>query len=162
MLLPTHSSMRVCCGVADVQYLLLHSNMSVWLGAVLSADRPNQPLCAVLLFILGSHLLLPCPRAGLRNAELEHVGLAVQSTQTLVQSLFKRQELQPWILPLGTWTSSSDCQDVSLMLSLNFFFLTLSHYSLSLTDSCLCITNVSILPVYEEYRQPCVRLRLGV
>lgn len=49
--------------------------------------------------------------------------LGSAATETLVQSLFKRQELQLPILPLGTRTSSCDCQDASLMQSLNFFFL---------------------------------------
>lgn len=150
--------MHAFCGVADAQYLLLHSTVSAWWGAALTADSPNKPLCAVL-FRLMSHLLLLCPPAGLRRAELCRaccVGSA--ATRTLVQSLFKRQELQPPILPLGTWVSSSDSQDVSLMPSLNFlvFSLNLSHYISSLTDPSFCLTNSDLLPVYEECKQLCI------
>lgn len=53
LLSPVCSDMHMCCAVADVQYLLLHSNMFAWLGAVVGAERPNKPLCAVLFFILG-------------------------------------------------------------------------------------------------------------
>lgn len=124
-LLSSHQHAAICCGVADAQYLLLHSTVSAWWSAVLTADSPNKPLCAVL-FRLMSHLLLLCPPAGLRRAELCWaccVGSA--ATRSLVQSLFERRELQPSILPVGTWVSSSDSQDVSLMPGLNFlgFFL---------------------------------------
>lgn len=78
LLSPAHSDTHVCCGVADAQDLWFESNVSVWLCAVLSADRLTTLLCVVLLFIRGSHLLLPCPRASLRTAELEHVLLAAQ------------------------------------------------------------------------------------
>lgn len=142
--------------ISDAQYLLLC--MSAWWGAALSADSPNKPLCAVL-FMLKCHVLLPCPPAALRRAEL--CGLCCvgsTATRTLVQSLFKHQELQPPILPLGTWVSSSHSWDVSLMLSLNLlgFVLNLSHYISSLTDAGFCLANYNLLSVYEEYKQLCI------
>lgn len=142
--------------LSDVQYLLLC--MSAWWGAALSTDSPNKPLCAEL-FILKSHVLLPCPPAALRRAELRGACcVGSTATGTLVQSLFKRQELQPPILPLGTRVSSSHSQDVSLMLSLNLlgFVLSVSYFISSLTDAGFCLTNYNFQSVYEECKQLCI------
>lgn len=88
-----------------------------WCTQAKQAAFCSPPCCTRVPFAVA----LPSGRFEKRRAGGCSLGSAGSSA--LVQSLFQRQERQLPLLPLGMQANSSYCQEASLMLCRNYFFL---------------------------------------